>query len=95
MKVLVTKIVLIIPFSNSLKDKRRVIKALKDRIWSKFRVSIAEIDEHDTIRKAVMGLTCVSKDKHILDTMINRIIDLIETTYPGVLYTYEHTVENY
>ena len=95
MKVLVSKIVLVIPFSNSLKDKRRVVKAIKDRIWSKFRVSIAEIDEHNTIQTAVLGVTCVSKDKYILDTMIHKIIDLIDTTYPGVLSNYEHTVENY
>lgn len=95
MKVLVSKIVLVIPFSNSLKDKRRVVKSLKDRIWSKFRASIAEIDEHDTIRKAVLGITCVSKDKHILDSMINGIIDLIDTTYPGILHECEHHVENY
>ena len=95
MKVLVAKIVLIIPFANSLKDKRRVVKALKDRIWSKFRASIAEIDEHNTIQKAVLGITCVSKDKHILDNMIDRIIDLIDTTYPGVLHNCEHTVDNY
>lgn len=95
MKVLVTKIVLVIPFSNSLKDKRRVVKALKDRIWSKFRASIAEIDEHNTIQKAVLGITCVSKDKHILDNMIERIIDLIDTTYPGILHDFEHYVDNY
>ena len=95
MKILVSKIVLVIPFSNSLKDKRRVVKALKDRIWSKFRASIAEIDEHNTIQTAVLGIACVSKDKYILDTMINKIIDLIDTTYPGVLCNYEHTVENY
>jgi uncharacterized protein YlxP (DUF503 family) len=95
MKVLVTKIVLIIPFSNSLKDKRRVVKALKDRIWSKFRASIAEIEEHNTIQKAVLGITCVSKDKHILDNMIDKIIDLIDTTYPGILHDCEHYVENY
>ena len=95
MKVLVATIVLVIPFANSLKDKRRVVKALKDRIWSKFRASIAEVDGHNTIQKAVLGITCVSKDKHILDNMIDRIIDLIDTTYPGVLHNCEHTVDNY
>ena len=95
MKILVAKIELVIPFANSLKDKRRVIKALKDKIWSKFRASIAEIDEHNTIQKAILGITCVSKDKKILDNMIDRIIDLVDTAYPGVLHDCKHTVENY
>lgn len=95
MKVLITKIILIIPFSNSLKDKRRVVKALKDRIWSKFRASISEIEDHDSIQRAVLGIVYVSKDKHILDSMVNRIIDIIDETYPGILHNYEYMVEHY
>lgn len=95
MKVLITKIILIIPFSNSLKDKRRVVKALKDRIWSKFRASISEIEDHDSIRRAVLGIVYVSKDKHILDSIVNGVIDLIDETYPGILHNYEYTVEQY
>ena len=95
MKVLITKIILIIPFSNSLKDKRRVVKALKDRIWSKFRASISEIEDHDSIRRAVLGIVYVSKDKHILDSIMNGVIDLIDETYPGILHNYEYTVEHY
>jgi len=95
MKILISKVVLIIPFSKSLKDKRKVVKCIKDRIWSKFRASISEIEEYNSLQKAVLGIVYVSNDKSLLDSIINNIIDLVEASYPGVLYNYEYTIETY
>ncbi|RKX94896.1 MAG: DUF503 domain-containing protein [Spirochaetes bacterium] len=95
MKVLISKITLVIPYSYSLKDKRRVVKALKDRVWSKFRVSISEIEEQDSLQRAVLGTVYVSNDKELLDTIMNKILNLIETNYPGLLYDYIYTIETY
>jgi len=95
MKVLVAKIELIIPYSSSLKDKRRVIKGLKDKVWAKFRASISEIDQQNVKQAAVLGLVYVSNDKSLLDRIMNKVINLIEESYPGLLYDYEYTVEHY
>ncbi len=95
MKVLVSKIELRIPQASSLKDKRSVVRGLKDRIWSKFRASISEIDQQNTAREAVLGLVYVSNDKLLLESVMNKIINLVETSYPGLLHTYEYTVEYY
>jgi len=95
MKVLVSKIELRIPQASSLKDKRRVVKGLKDRIWSKFRASISEIDRQNRAQEAVLGLVYVSNDKPLLESIMNKIINLVETSYPGLLHTYEYTVEHY
>ncbi|HHF58000.1 MAG TPA: DUF503 domain-containing protein, partial [candidate division WOR-3 bacterium] len=43
---------LYIPASNSLKDKRGILKRLKDRIRNKFNVSVSEIDDQDVWRRA-------------------------------------------
>jgi len=95
MKVLVSKITLVIPYSYSLKDKRRVLKALKDRVWSKFRVSISEVEELNSLQKAILGAVHVSNNKELLDSIMNKILNLIETSYPGILYDYVYTVETY
>ena len=95
MKVLVSRIELYIPYSSSLKDKRRVIKGLKDKVWAKFRASISEVDSHDSKQQAVLGLVYVSNDSIVLDSMINKIINFIEDGYPGILNNYEYTVEQY
>lgn len=95
MKILILKVILVIHSSTSLKDKRRIVRGIKDRIWSKFRASISEIEEHDSIQRAILGIVYVSNEKNILDSIMNKIINLVETTYPGILHDYEHTVENY
>lgn len=95
MKVLVAKIELIIPYSSSLKDKRRVIKGLKDKVWAKFRASISEIDQQNVKQATVLGLVYVSNDKSLLDRIMDKVINLIEESYPGLLYDYEYTVEHY
>jgi hypothetical protein len=95
MKVLVSRIVLVIPHSASLKDKRMVLKSIKDRVWSKFRASIAEVDELESRQRAVLGLSFVSNDASLLESVMNKTVELIEAGFPGILHDYEHTVEHY
>lgn len=63
--------------SASLKDKRMVIKSLKDRIRNRFNVSISEIDEQDKWQRSTIGIVSVANDSEFLDTMINKILDYI------------------
>jgi len=95
MKVLVSKIVLFVPHSTSLKDKRRVVRAIKDRIWAKFRASIAEVEDQNSVQKAVLGLVYVSNDAQLLESVLNKIIDLVEASFPGLLHDYEYDVETH
>jgi|WetSurSiteA1Bulk_404760.scaffolds.fasta_scaffold97697_2 uncharacterized protein len=95
MKVLVSKISLFIPHSESLKDKRRVLKAIKDRVWSKFRASISEVEDQDSRQHAVLGLSFVSNDASLLDSVMNKTVDLIEASFPGFLEGFDYTIENY
>ena len=95
MKVLVSKLVFIIPYSTSLKDKRNVLRAIKDRVWSKFRASISEIEEQNSVQKAVLGLVYVSNDSKLLESLLSKIVDMLEISFPGLLHDYEHSVETY
>ena len=49
--------------SHSLKDKRHVIKSLKDRLRQRFNVSTAEIDGLDSWQSSVVAVVTVSPDK--------------------------------
>ncbi len=95
MRVLLSRIEIHIPYANSLKDKRRVVKGLKDKIWSRFRASISEIDGHDSHQVAILGLSYVSNDSTLLESIMNKVVNLIEDSYPGHLYHYEYHVEHY
>lgn len=75
MHVLLIKLRLQIPDAHSLKDKRRQIKSLKDRLSNRFNASVAEIDELDNWQQAVMGVCLISNDRAYL----NKQYSLVET----------------
>jgi hypothetical protein len=49
--------------SHSLKDKRHVVKSLKDRLRNKFNVAVAEIDYQDLWQRALVAAVTVSSDR--------------------------------
>jgi len=68
---------------NSLKGKRQVIKSLKDKIWNKFRVSIAEVGKNQLWQRMEMGITFVCSEKSLTDKIYSRILNLLNS-YDGV-----------
>jgi uncharacterized protein len=64
--------------SHSLKDKRRVVRSLVERMRSRFNAGIAEVDYLDSWQMAGIGFTCVSNSTAHADEMLASIIDFIE-----------------
>jgi len=64
--------------SNSLKDKRHVIKSIISKIKSRFNVSIAEIDLNDKWRSSIIGFACVTNDSVHANKMIYNVLKFIE-----------------
>jgi hypothetical protein len=67
-----------IPASQSLKDKRRVVKSLIARVRRSFNVSIAEVDSHDSWQRATIGIVCVSSDEKYAHGLLEKVVDNIE-----------------
>ena len=53
---------LLLPGCFSLKDKRQVVKSLKERLRNRFNVAVAEIDYHDLWQRAAVAAVTVSAD---------------------------------
>jgi uncharacterized protein YlxP (DUF503 family) len=68
-----------IPESGSLKTKRHSLKSLKDRIRSKFNVSVAEVDEHDLWQKATLAVAAVSNDRSHLNQTLDHVLNLVRS----------------
>lgn len=77
MHVLLIKLSLQVPNAHSLKDKRRQIKSLKDKISSRFNVSVAEIDELDNWQHAVIGACMISNDRYYLEKQYSMVETLV------------------
>ena len=61
--------------SHSLKDKRHVVKSLRDRLRNKFNVSVAEIDCQDLWQRAVVAAVTVSSDKVQAERILQSVED--------------------
>jgi ribosome-binding factor A len=53
---------LVIEGAESLKDKRSVVRSVKDRLHREHQVSVAEVASQDSLARAVLGLACVATD---------------------------------
>jgi uncharacterized protein YlxP (DUF503 family) len=62
-----------IPHAHSLKEKRKHIKSLKDRLQSGFNASVAEIDSLEEWQRSVLGLVMISNDSQHLQSEASRI----------------------
>ena len=67
-----------IPDSNSLKEKRWVLKSLLARIRNKFNVSVSEVGAHDTWQMAVIGVAHIGNDRRHANEVLDHIVDFAE-----------------
>ncbi len=74
--------------SHSLKEKRHVVKGLRDRLHNKFNVSVAEIDCQDLWQRAVVAAVTVSPDKvqaeKVLQSVEHETASLLGPALAGV-----------
>jgi uncharacterized protein YlxP (DUF503 family) len=65
---------LLIRESRSLKDKRQVVKSIKDRLRNGFNVSVAEVEAHEQRQLAVLGFAMVGHEAHHVRTTLEQIV---------------------
>jgi hypothetical protein len=84
MTVGIARITLFIPESHSLKEKRMVLRRVKDRVRSKFNAAIAEVDDNDVWQRGVVGLALVGNDRRFVEAALDEVVrfvrDLAEAT---------------
>ena len=73
----------------SLKDKRRVIKSLKDRISHGHNVSIAEVGALDEHRRSIVAVAMVSNDSRYVEGALSKLVDFVRLNPDAVLQDYQ------
>jgi uncharacterized protein YlxP (DUF503 family) len=71
--------------SHSLKEKRHVVKSLKDRLRERFNVAVAEIDGLDSWQHAVVAAVTVSNDKVHAEKILSAVEAHAESVLGGSL----------
>lgn len=68
-----------VPDAMSLKDKRRAIKSLKDRVANRFNVSVAEVGMLDSRRDAELAVAMVSNDSNFTLSCLSKVVRLVQS----------------
>ena len=74
----VCRVTLHLPASQSLKDKRQVVRSLLARLRNRFDLAVAEVDDQDRWQIATLGLVCVSSSASVVDEVLTRALAYIE-----------------
>jgi uncharacterized protein YlxP (DUF503 family) len=81
----VLQVELTIDGSRSLKDKRRVVNSLKDRLHRHHQVSVAEVGSPEDHRTAVLGITMASNSVPYCQGALDRVLQVIRVQRGCVL----------
>ena len=84
MTIALLSIELHLPVSQSLKDKRTVVRRLKDRLRA-FNVAVAEVAHQDLWQRAGLGVVTVATDDHSAEQTLTSVMREIERLEPGLV----------
>ena len=73
-----------LPGARSLKDKRMVLRRIKDRV-GKFNVAVAEVAHHDLWQRAGLGIVTIATTNDHVDRELAAVVDEIERVEPGLI----------
>jgi uncharacterized protein YlxP (DUF503 family) len=86
----VLRLDLVILESNSLKDKRSVLRSLIAGLQHQFQVSVAEVEYQDLWNRAGIGIAAVSSDARVVERLLQQIETRVETNPDLEIVSAEH-----
>jgi uncharacterized protein YlxP (DUF503 family) len=63
-----------IPYAHSLKEKRAVLRKIRDRLRARFNVAVAELDHQDVWQRATMGVVSISDSQKLLESVFRQVL---------------------
>ncbi len=63
-----------LPEAHSLKDKRQVLRSLKDRLRGNFNVAVAELDFQDTWQRSIVGVVTLSNAEQHVEESLQQVL---------------------
>lgn len=80
------------PWVHSLKQKRMEVKSICAKVRNKFNVSIAEVEDQDIHQSAVLGFTCIAGDVALADSILDHVLNFIESNIEGEIINIEREI---
>ena len=89
MRIGICTFYLMISDCQSLKEKRQVLKSLKDQTKNKFNVSVAEVNAQNHHRQATLGVACVANDAQDANRVLSKVVNFVEQFRLAEIVKYE------
>lgn len=67
-----------LPYAHSLKEKRAVLRKMRDRLRARFNVAVAELDHQDAWQHATLGVVSISNSQSLLDSVFRQVLGDVE-----------------
>lgn len=80
MVVGVMQVEIAIDWSQSLKDKRRVVKSLRDTLHRHHMVSVSEVEDHEILNRATLGIAIAGVSGGAIAATLDRVLERIRST---------------
>jgi hypothetical protein len=80
-----------LPYSHSLKEKRAVLRKMRDRLRARFNVAFAELDHQDVWQRATLGVVSISNSQPLLESLFQQVLAEAENILGGDVA--DHTLE--
>ena len=74
----IVRVELHVPGARSLKDKRAVVRALKERIRHRTQAAVAEVDHQDLWQRAALGVAVVSGDGGQVQELLQAVRSIVD-----------------
>jgi uncharacterized protein YlxP (DUF503 family) len=88
----VLRLVLRIPGSRSLKDRRRVVASLRDRVFARHRAAFAEVGHLEAHDAAVVAISVVGNDARLLRSRLDAVRSDAESSLEALISSVDLTV---
>jgi hypothetical protein len=85
----IVRIELHLPGATSLKDKRSIVRGLKDRIRQRVHAAVAEVDYQDLWQRAALGVAVVSGESRQVDELLQSVRNLVDRTFGAELLEWQ------
>ena len=81
-----------LPGCSSLKEKRSIIRSLKDRLRNKFNVSVAETAFQDVHKRAQLSIALVASDGRYAESVLDKLDSFVERNGGAVIVSVQKRV---
>jgi uncharacterized protein YlxP (DUF503 family) len=72
-----------LPYSHSLKEKRKTLNMIRDRLKRKYNIAFAELDYQNKWQRSKVGLVTLNTKKGMIEKAFQKIIEQVEENIEG------------